>query len=74
MPLETAWGLRLNVVIDPGALGKSTDLVLRELAEGSPRIWLRADDHTTFGVTAHNLNDGEELIVAARLRDVLTAG
>ena len=72
VPLETAWGLRLNIVIDPGALGKSTDLVLWELAEGSPRIWLRADDHTTFGVTAHNLNDGEELIVAARLREVLT--
>ncbi len=65
------WGSSLYVTIDPTLLGKSAPDVVRELDEGNPRIWVAARGNDTIQVNTQALRDGEEVIVAERLRSVL---
>ena len=65
-------GPTLKVVVDPGALGRNAQQVADELAEESPRIWVGVRGDDTLTLVVHNLNEGEETIVARTLRSVLT--
>ncbi len=71
--LQRFWGSSLHIVLDTQRLGKTAAQVSRELADGSPRIWVNTQGDNTVVVNAHTLNEGEEKIVVRRLREVLTA-
>ena len=67
---------RLTVQWDEQALGLTLDQVMRQLEDGEPGIV--ATDMTEYrpawkgvGIFPYNLQPGEELIVADRLRDIL---
>jgi len=81
------WGNDLHVKLDTKALGKTPEEVAVELDTSDPRIWVGwgAGDFfgteyqhnprlpvDTFVINVHALNEGEEKIVAERLRCVLT--
>ena len=63
------------VTIDADTTGKDAYCVEAELREGNPRIRTRGvlfgDD--TISITANTLADGEEQVIADRLREVLGA-
>ena len=61
----------LNVVLDTKALGKTAQDVSDELDAGDPRIWVNVEGDDTIGLNVHLLNEEEENILTARLRDVL---
>ena len=61
----------LHVILSP-ALGKTAQQVADELDAGTPRIWVGVQGEDTITLNMHVLNDGEQDIVAARLRDALT--
>ena len=65
------WSLGLHVVIDAETLGKTARDVAQELSDGTPRVRLSASDDDTIVVMVHNLNNGDEQIVAERLRAAL---
>ncbi len=58
----------LNVAFDNETTGKSAQDIADELGAGSPRIWVSVVDDQTITVTSHALNEGEELVVAERIR------
>ncbi len=62
------YGSSLNVTVDPGVVGKTVQDIADELDGGNPRIWVMVTDDRTFEVNAHALNEGEEVIVAERIR------
>ena len=64
-------GVTLHVVLDSEALGKSAQEVADELYAGNPRIRVLREGSDTLNINVHTLNDGEERIVADRLRDLL---
>ena len=68
------FGPTLHVTIDAAAVGKTAGQVADELDAGNPRIWVdtRGEDNTLL-VNVHTLNEGEEEIVARRLREVLAS-
>jgi L-seryl-tRNA(Ser) seleniumtransferase len=70
-PISQYWGFSLIVDLDGEVAGKTATAVADELAAGDPRIFVTADDDSTITVNAHTLNDGEEDIVAERLRSAL---
>lgn len=65
-------GVTLHVVLDSAALGKTAQEVVDELYAESPRIRVLRQGEDTLNVNVHTLNDGEDRIVADRLRRVLT--
>ncbi len=80
-------GSSLLVKMDTVALGKSPEDVARELDSGEPRIWVvlpsggffgaeylhdNSLDADTFAINAHALDPGEEVIVAERVKRVLS--
>ena len=65
------WGVGLHVVLDTKALGKTAEEVSEELDAGDPRIWVNVEGDDTIPVNVHTMNEGEEHIVADRLREVL---
>ena len=62
------YGSSLNVTVDPVVVGKTAQEIADELDGGNPRIWVMMTDERTFEVNAHALNEGEEVIVAERIR------
>jgi seryl-tRNA(Sec) selenium transferase len=63
-------GLRISV--DAGGLGKSASDVVGELRSGKPSIWVREDGAgESFIVRMPTLKEGGEMIIAARLREIL---
>ena len=62
------YGSHLSVTFDAVAVGKTAQDIADELDAGSPRIWVSVVDDRTLTVTSHALNEGEELIVAERIR------
>ena len=62
------FGSHLSVTFDAVAVGKTAQDIADELDAGSPRIWVSVVDDRTLTVTSHALNEGEELIVAERIR------
>ena len=67
-------GVTLHVVIDSEVLGKRARDVMDELQKGEPRIRILAEGDDTLNINVHTLRDGEEQIVAQRLRQVLGEG
>ena len=66
---------RTQVFFEPSWKGPREDEVIRELAERDPSIRVWPADYSR-GIAVHpvNLRDGEEDIVARRLRELLTSG
>ena len=62
------YGSHLSVSVDPDVVGKTAQDIADELDSGSPRVWVSVVDERTLTVTSHALNEGEELIVAERIR------
>ncbi len=71
VPYKRFFGFGLHVTIDPTALGKNAAQVESELDEGNPRIWVRTQGDDTIIIIPHNLGDGEEDVIADRLRSLL---
>ena len=71
VPTTSFYGLLLNVVLDTGMLGKTADVVMDELLDGTPRIRVAAEGDDTLTVNVHTLNEGEEQVIADRLREIL---
>ena len=65
------WALGLHVSLDTQALGKTAEQVAAELLDGSPRVRVDAVDDTTLRVCVHNLNEGEDQIVASQMASAL---
>jgi L-seryl-tRNA(Ser) seleniumtransferase len=66
------WQVGLHVVLDPAAMGKTADDVARELDAGTPRIRVDVQGDDTIVVNVHAMIDGDEHIVAERLRSTLS--
>ena len=64
-------GVSLHVVLDSEGLGKSAQEVSDELYAGNPRIRVLHEGGDTININVHTLNEGEDEIVAERLRKVL---
>ena len=62
------YGSTLNVTFDTGVVGKTAQDIADELDAGTPRVWVSVVDERTLTVTSHALNEGEEFIVAERIR------
>lgn len=73
---ETLWNperdpwMRLHIGIDAPALGKSPKAIAQELKAGDPGVWVRVDQNELY-VLVNTLQDGEDQIVARRLREAL---
>ena len=65
---------RVEISLEPGRPGPSEAEVIELLREGDPPIMLGvAGPEGGIGVVPVNLRNGEEEIVARRLREVLTS-
>ena len=62
------FGSHLSVTIDADVVGKTAQDIADELDSGSPRVAVSVVDDRTLTATSHALNEGEELIVAERIR------
>ncbi len=71
VPVKGYWGSTLKVVVDARSLGKTAAEVAKELFDGDPSIRVSTEGDDTVTVNAHALNEGEETVVAERLRDAL---
>jgi L-seryl-tRNA(Ser) seleniumtransferase len=71
VPVDNFVGLMLHLALDTDKLGKSATDVFNELLDTTPRIRLAVEGEDTLTVNVHTLNEGEEHIIADRLRDVL---
>ena len=71
VPTDNFVGLMLHLALDTDKLGKTATDVFNELLETTPRIRLAVEGEDTLTVNVHTLNEGEEHIIADRLRDLL---
>ncbi|RMF87915.1 MAG: aminotransferase class V-fold PLP-dependent enzyme [Nitrospinota bacterium] len=74
-PVGPSYGLRITV--DQSVVGKDAATILETLAAGNPPIWVRMyeeDGPDTFAVNVQTLNEGEEQVIAERLKSILAAG
>ena len=72
MPTGNYYSLILGVVLDADKLGRSAEQVNEELLGGSPRIRLAATEgDDTLTINVHTLLDGEERVIADRMRELL---
>jgi L-seryl-tRNA(Ser) seleniumtransferase len=62
------FGSHLSITIDADVVGKTAQDIADELDSGSPRIAVSVVDDRTLTATSHALNEGEELLVAERIR------
>ena len=72
-PNNSYVGLQLDVVLDTEAYGNNASHVVDELDQGSPRIRVTAPEDDTVTINVHNLAEGDDQIIADRLRAVLTS-
>ncbi len=63
------YGSHLSVTIDADVVGKTAQDIADELDSGNPRIAVSVVDDRTLTATSHALNEGEELLVAERIRN-----
>lgn len=62
----------LRVMLDEAALGKTAASVEEILQAGDPSIRVRAAEDNTVLMAVHTLNEGEEHLVAQRLKEALS--
>ena len=72
-PEETYAVPQIKVSIEPEA-GLTGDDAVKSLLDGSPRIVVQDRGEEGFSINPHNLQDGQERIVAERCREVLAGG
>ena len=67
------WGpwKRLRIDLDEAALGKTTASIVEALREGDPSIRVFVVGNQMY-VAVHNLREGEDKVIAERLRQLLT--
>lgn len=63
--------LRLRIAVDEASMGKKAAEIGQELRNGTPSIRVRVEG-SELVVAVHTLNDGEDRIVAERLRKALS--
>ena len=63
--------MRLRIDLDEAALGKTAASVGEALREGDPSIWVRVEGNQIY-VGVHTLREGEDRVIAERLRQLLT--
>ena len=66
------WATTLHVDFDPGTVGKTAQQVADELDAGDQRIWVYVAGDRTITMNVHTLNEGEDAIIADRLRELLS--
>ena len=71
MPEEAGLATGLHITLDEKSLGKTALEVAKALRDGDPRIWVRCQADT-IAVWAGTLVDGDEQIIAERLKSLLT--
>ncbi len=71
VPTNNFVGLMLHLALNTDKLGKTATDVFNELLDTTPRIRLAVEGEDTLTVNVHTLNEGEEHIIADRLRDLL---
>lgn len=64
--------MTLQVTLDEAALGKTIKQVEQELRNGDPCVWTRAYDSSLY-LASNTLEEGEEHVVAERLRELLSS-
>lgn len=64
--------IRLRITFDEAALGKTAASVEQALRDGDPSIRVRVDG-SQLHLAVHNLREGEDSIIAERLREVLSS-
>lgn len=69
-PNNSPW-LRMKVELDEEALGKTAEEVRQDLRSGSPAIRTRPDGDGVIYMGVHTLMEGEDKIIASRLREEL---
>ena len=63
----------LRVVVDPNGAGTTASQVIETLAAGSPPIHVRTDDvPDSFIIRIQTVADGDETLIADRIRRILT--
>ena len=66
------WRSELHISLDGGAVSKTAPQVAAELDSGNPRVWVAFYGDRTIVIKPHGLNDGDEQILAERLKASLT--
>lgn len=61
----------LHVALNKEALGKNAQQVAKELDEGTPCIKVGTSGEDTITINVYTLNEGEEQIIADRLKQIL---
>ena len=69
-PDERGLSSGVRVTLDEQGLGRTAAQVIQALRQGSPGIWTRGGGNG-FQIATSPMADGEETIVAERLREVL---
>jgi len=64
-------GVQMKVIVDEARLGKKASDVARALADGDPAIWVWCEGNV-LDVGVSNLLEGEDRLVADRLREELS--
>jgi len=64
-------GVMLLARLDLETLGKTVQEVIAEMREGNPGIRVLPEGTDGLNINVHTLNDGEEQVVAERLKAVL---
>lgn len=62
---------QLRIDLDEAALGKTAASIGEALREGDPSIWIHVDGNQMY-VGVHTLREGEDKVIAERLRQLLT--
>ena len=66
------WGTELHVKLDGEAVRKTARQVAAELDSGNPRVWVAFYGDDSVVIKPQALNDGDELILADRLKQALS--
>ena len=62
----------LHITLDAAATGRSAERLAEELLDGDPRIRVTVETDDTISIIAHTLSEGEEQVVADRLKGLLS--
>jgi len=69
-PDERGLSSGVRVTLNEGPLGKTAGQIIQTLRDGNPSIWVRGSDNW-FQIAVPLLADGEERVVAERVREAL---
>jgi len=67
------WAVTLQVTLDTNITGQTAQDIADKLDKGNPRIWVMSEGRDTLTINVHTLNQGEESIIADRLREIISA-